>query len=213
MTLAASRQPLLNGSKTLSASGLQSSFPGFEAPARLTDRLFFAIFPDADAAGRIAELAQNLRSEYGLLGKPLAIDRFHITLQMIGDYPSLRQDVVAAAQAAAETVVMPPFEVNFDRAASFSSAPRNRPFVLRGGECLAALMSFQNMLMNALAKAGLGQGAKTGYTPHVTLLYDDLLVAERAVESISWIAREFVLVHSLLGQKRHIQLARWPLIG
>ena len=57
--------------------------------------------------------------------------------------------------------------------------------MLRGGEALAALMAFQQMLMNALHKAGLGQRAKTAYTPHVTLLYDNLLVAERAVESIS----------------------------
>ena len=50
-------------------------------------------------------------------------------------------------------------------------------------------------------------------TPHVTLLYDDVLVEERAVEPIRWTVREFVLVHSLLGQTRHVPLARWPLGG
>jgi len=47
----------------------------------------------------------------------------------------------------------------------------------------------------------------------VTLLYDDVLVQERAVEPIRWTVSEFVLVHSLLGQTRHIPLARWSLGG
>jgi len=47
----------------------------------------------------------------------------------------------------------------------------------------------------------------------VTLLYDDCSVAEQAVETICWTAREFVLVHSLIGQTLHVPLARWPLRG
>jgi RNA 2',3'-cyclic 3'-phosphodiesterase len=197
----------------LGVSEVQSSFPGFEAPATPTDRLFFAIFPDADAAGRIARLAQNLRSEHGLTGKPLAADRFHVTLQMLGDYPCLPEKVVAAAQAAAAAVRMPPFEVSFDRAASFSRGARNRPFVLQGGEGVATLMAFQRLLISALAAGGMAQGAAPAYTPHVTLLYDDRLVEQQPIEPIKWTAHEFVLVHSLLGQSRHIQLARWPLSG
>jgi RNA 2',3'-cyclic 3'-phosphodiesterase len=194
----------------LGVSGAQSSFPGFEAPATPTDRLFFAIFPDADAAERIAGLAQNLRTEHCLTGKPLAADRFHVTLQMLGDYPCLPEKVVAAAQAAAAAVRMPPFELSFDRAASFSRGARNRPFVLQGSEGVAALMVFQRSLMKALATGGLVQGVAPAYTPHVTLLYDDRLVDQRPIEPIKWTAHEFVLVHSLLRQTRHIQLARWP---
>ncbi len=191
----------------------QSSLPGFDAAPRAMDRLFFAIFPDADSAQRIARLAQQLRGEHDLKGRPLALDRFHVTLHHLGDYMGVPPDVVAMAGAAAAAVLMPPFEVVFDRAASFSSTPRNRPFVLRGGDGLAALMAFQQALGMAMKKTGLGHWAKPGYTPHVTLLYDDRCVAERAVETISWTAREFVLVHSQLGQSRHVPLLRWPLSG
>ena len=89
----------------------QLSLTGFDAPSRPTDRLFFAIFPDATAAARIAQLAQHLRDEHGLKGRPLATERFHITLHHLGDYVGLPQSVVAAAGDAAVAVAMPPFEV------------------------------------------------------------------------------------------------------
>ncbi|MEO7399848.1 MAG: 2'-5' RNA ligase family protein [Polaromonas sp.] len=191
----------------------QSSLPGFDAAPKATDRLFFAIFPDADSAERIAGLAQQLRGEHDLKGRPLALDRFHVTLHHLGDYVGVRPDIVAMAGAAAAAVAMPPFEVVFDCAASFSSTPRNRPFVLRGGDGLAALMAFQQALGMAMKGAGLGSQVTSGYTPHVTLLYDDRCVAGQAVETIRWTVREFVLVHSQLGQSRHVPLSRWTLRG
>jgi 2'-5' RNA ligase len=57
----------------------------------------------------------------------------------------------------------------------------------------------------------LARWAKGVFTPHVTLLYDGMSVAEQPVDPISWTVGEFVLVHSLLGQTRHIILDRWPL--
>ena len=190
----------------------QFSLAGFDAAPRPTDRLFFAIYPNRDAAARIARLAQRQRSVQGLQGSPLATEHFHITLHHLGDYVGVPQTIVAAAGEAASAVAMPPFEVVFDRAASFDK-PRNRPFVLRGGDGVAALMAFQEALGTAMKKAGLGRLAESRFTPHVTLLYDDRRVAEQAVETVGWTAHEFVLVHSLLGQTRHVPLARWPLRG
>jgi len=62
----------------------------------------------------------------------------------------------------------------------------------------------------ALAKAGVGARQST---PHLTLLYDARRVAEQPITRIGWTMREFVLVHSLLGQKRYIPLGKWPLCG
>ena len=190
----------------------QFSLTGFDPP-KLTDRLFFAIFPDTAAATRIARLAQHLRGEHELKGKPLETRRLHVTLHHLGDYPGLPREIVAAAAKAAATVAMPAFEVSFDRALSFSARPGNRPFVLCGSDGGGALAAMQCILGAALGKAGFAAGrAKPPYTPHVTLLYDDSLVAERPVESVAWTVSEFVLVHSLLGQSRHVPLARWPLL-
>jgi 2'-5' RNA ligase len=189
----------------------QAALPGFDATPKLTHRLFFAIFPDAQAAARIEQLAQQVRQEQGLKGKPLQTKRFHVTLHHIGDYVELPNGVVPMAREAAEAVSAAPFEVAFDRVASFSSAPRNRPLVMRGGDGLVALTTFQQTLGMALTKSGLGRWVKPGYTPHVTLLYDDRSVPEQPVETISWTAGEFVLVHSLIGQTLHLPLERWSL--
>ncbi len=188
----------------------QLSSAGFDAARQPTDRLFFAIFPDVAAAMRIAELGEFLRHEHRLHGRPLARERLHVTLHHLGDYTGLPQDVVAMADEAASAVAMPPFEVAFDRAASFDG-PRNRPLVLRGDDGIAALMTFQRALGMAMKKAGLGSRVGQGYTPHVTLMYDDRGIAEHVVETIAWTVHEFVLVHSLLGRTRHVTLARWPL--
>ncbi|MEO6972584.1 MAG: RNA 2',3'-cyclic phosphodiesterase [Rhodoferax sp.] len=189
------------------------SVTGIDPAQQPTDRLFFAIFPDAAATARIAQLAQRLRAEHSLHGHPLKTERFHVTLHHLGDHVGLRHDIVAAASEAAATIAMPPFELAFDRVMSFDSRPRIRPLVLRGGDGLAALTRFRQSLGTAMAKAGLGRWVETSYTPHVTLLYDDRPVAGQPVETIAWTARKFVLVRSLLGQTLHVPLARWPLRG
>lgn len=191
----------------------QLSFAGFDAPAQPTDRLFFAIYPDPDAAARVAAVAARLAREHGLSGRPLAPERLHVTLHHLGDYAGLPSDVVTAASEAAAAAAKPSFDVAFDRAASFLGRPNNRPFVLRGGDGVAAVSAFQQALGAAMMTAGLGRRVEQRFTPHVTLLYDDLCIAEHAVETVRWTAREFVLVHSLLGRTRHIPLARWPLVG
>jgi 2'-5' RNA ligase len=74
------------------------------------------------------------------------------------------------------------------------------------------LTAFQRTLGAALGRVGLGgRETKLQFTPHVTLLYDDALVAERPCDAVAWRVREFVLVHSLLGRTVHLPLARWPL--
>lgn len=185
--------------------------------AKSTDRLFFALFPTREAATQISNISQHLRDEHSLNGKSLSNDRLHVTLHHVGDYAGgLPNGVVEAAQEAASKIELPAFDVTFDRAMSFLGRPKNKPFVLRGNEQtdggLSALMVFQKAFYLAMCRAGLqGPRANAKFAPHVTLMYDDRTVKEQAVEPISWRASEFVLVHSLIGQTKHIHLGRWPL--
>jgi RNA 2',3'-cyclic 3'-phosphodiesterase len=186
-------------------------------PPKPTDRLFFALFPSKEAIPQIVKTAQQLRDEHALTGKSLSNDRLHVTLHHVGDYAGgLPDGVVEAAKEAASKIEMLAFEVTFDRVMSFAGSPKNKPFVLRGNEGqdggLAALMGFQKAFYLAMCRAGLqGPRSNAKFAPHVTLMYDSQGVPEQAVEPISWSAHDFVLVHSLIGQTKHIHLGRWPI--
>ncbi|MDR6535644.1 2'-5' RNA ligase family protein [Variovorax soli] len=179
-----------------------------------TDRLFFALLPDAPALARIERLVDALRRELGLRGKALGASRFHVTLHLLGNFPGLPRDVIDAACAAVEALtVIPSFKLAFDRAGSIARRPRNMPLVLLGDEGVIAAKAFQQALVKTMARAGEGHGDAAPYIPHLTLLYDDTHVAPRPIEPIGWTAHDFVLVRSLIGQGRHEVLARWPLHG
>jgi 2'-5' RNA ligase len=168
-------------------------------------RLFLAILPDAGTAARIHRLAGVLKRAHQFSGRLTEPARLHVSLFFLGGLSE--QDIRAASAAAAE-VRIEPFEVSFDRTASFRGKRGSRPFVLVGDEGLQRLVSFRRMLGEAMLRRGLRRVAKMNFTPHVTLLYDVHSVEEYPIEPISWTAREFVLIRSLKG---HVHLARWPL--
>ena len=136
----------------------------------------------------------------------------HVTLFHLGDSAGLREDVVKAAQQAAAQVRAAPFAVAFDQVATFAGHRQRKPFVLKSSGGNAALRAFHAQLGRELHAAGLGRCVAAGFEPHVTLTYTARDVAAEPVTPVSWLAGEFVLIHSLLGKTRHIPLARWPLV-
>ena len=89
-------------------------------------------------------MAGVLKRAHNFDGKLIAPERLHISLFFLGGLPE-RQ--IYAAWEAATDVRTEPFEVSFDRTASFRGRSGNRPFVLIGetdwvgcshfGECSA----------------------------------------------------------------------------
>jgi 2'-5' RNA ligase len=187
---------------------LQLGLPGFDPPTP-TDRLMFLLYPDPAAAERIAREAARLKADLGLGGALIHADRVHITLHHLGDYVGLPNDMVSKGALAGDAVTAAPFEVVFDRAASFANRPGNNPFTLQGGEGLSALIAFQKVLGEKMAGAALRHDKS--FTPHVTLLYDRQVVPEQAITPISWRVDRFALVQSKLGRTQHIVLREWPL--
>lgn len=173
-----------------------------------TDRLFFALFPPAAAAAQIYALQQDLRVRHGLWGRAIAMDRLHVTLCHLGDYDGLPNGIVAKARKAASRVRASAIDVTFDRALSFSGRPRNRPFVLRSHEGARSIQDFQRELGKSMMAHGLGKFVRP-YTPHMTLLHDTADIAEQPIDPVSWRCAEFRLVHSMLGQTRHMSLGDW----
>jgi RNA 2',3'-cyclic 3'-phosphodiesterase len=170
-------------------------------------RLFLAAVPDADTAARIYRLAEVLKRAHKFGGKIIEPERLHISLFFLGGLP---ERLVETACEAVAKVRVPPFEVSFDRTASFRNRPGNRPLVLIGDDGLDRLRSFRRSLGVALARNGLKYLTKKDFTPYVTLLYAERDVDEHPIEPVGWTVNEFVLIHSNRG---HVKLARWPLLA
>lgn len=188
-----------------------SAIPAATKPAKPTDRLFFALRPDAATAAAVVHRLELLRRELGLKGRPLKAEHLHLTLHHVGDFEGFPADLVHKLLEASKTVHAPAVPVCLDALLSFGRANRrNNPLVLLAGEPLEPLRAFHRSLGVHLQSAGLGS-ARGKFTPHLTLLYDDALIELRAVEPLRWTASEFLLIDSLIGQTRHVVLGRWPL--
>jgi 2'-5' RNA ligase len=177
------------------------------------DRVFFAILPPRHAALAIAERIRLLRAEHELRGRPTAATQLHISLHGLGRFFQIPSVIIASAREAGASVAMRPFEIAFDRVLSFGKGDGKRPLVLRPGDDTMALAAFHRRLGDAMTKAGLRRSRASHFTPHMTLLYDDRAVKEQAIAPIRFPVDGFVLVHSLVGRSRYIELARWPLRG
>lgn len=199
------------GERSFAAAPRQDQFAleGF-ARSTPTDRLFFAIFPDAVARERIAELAREIGTRHALSGDPLRTDRFHVTLFHLGDHAGVPQGIVDAASRAATLIDPRGFDVAFDRVGSFAGGDR-KPCVLLGPEGESPLQAFQRTLGARLAAGGLRNYVKRDFTPHVTLRYVRTPLPTEQAAPIHWKVREFALVHSLIGQTEYRILSRWPL--
>jgi 2'-5' RNA ligase len=181
-------------------------------PQSQPDRLFFAIRPSETDAQRIEELTQDLRRRYGLSGPSIGIARFHISLYSVfsgGGEPVA--PIIATAGSVASRIAIPSFAFRFDRVASFRGGAEKWPVVLYGGDSVDAVAALQEAVRAAMHDVGLACLPQRRAAPHLTLLYDQKTLAEEAVEAIGFPVREFVLIRSLQGRARHVQLARFPL--
>jgi 2'-5' RNA ligase len=178
------------------------------------DTLFLAIIVAPNADMEIYPLGGHQKRKHELGGVQITRDHLHITLFYFGKFWELPPTTVPkiCAPSAMIAAVTPPFEVRFDRVGSFKGKPGNNPFVLRDKEGNAALRAFRKRLAVALAGCGI-KWEGSGFTPHVTLLYDERLIPEEPVGSIRWTVSEFVLIHSHFGHALHDVLGRWRLCG
>lgn len=184
----------------------QFSLPGFDLAPPHT--LFFAVLPPAGDLPRIEQRAQALLLQHGLTGKPIQVDRKHVTLMSLGSYDgAVPQDLVDAASAVASALVMPGFDVVFDRALSFKGSGA---FVLASDDATAPITAFRTALGKALVQAGLR--TRPSNTAHMTLTYGNRHVPEHHIEPIRFAVQAFVLIDSLVGQGVHRHRGRWPLL-
>jgi len=188
----------------------QPDLLGFEAPRGDVHRLFFALWPDDVVRQHMAETAAQLRTQHAPRGRWLGAHRYHLTLQFLGDFDSLRLSLVEDACKAADTLQQPAFDLPLDQVGSFRGS---RVWWLGCERTPDGLQGLWEALGLALARAGVRTRASHALTPHVTLLRDAVeTLPATPMAPIVWPVREFVLIHSQLGSRNAYDvLRRWPL--
>ena len=186
----------------------QPGAPDRTVPA---DRIFFAVQPPPSTVPSISRLAWYLHDKHRLNGEPLRPGCFHISLLFAGYHGQMPRETLQALIAAAGKVAMRRFRVSLDWVESLRHSNR-RPLVLRGDDGVAGLIWLRDKLIAATMDVpGSIPAARSDFTPHLALLYDNAKIREEPVEEISWPVNEFVLIRSRFGQRRQVVLRRWPL--
>jgi len=165
-------------------------------------RLFFGILPSLWA--RV--VMGGVRDAQPGIAAPVANDRLHLTAGISADHGVFPERIADEMIAIGDAACAEPFEVRLDRLAA-----SHRSVALRPAAGNAGLQRLREQLIAPLARLGiLREGWR--FSPHVTLGYRDGAPFGRTVPAIGWQAREFVLIHSLVGATRHVVLRRWPLL-
>jgi 2'-5' RNA ligase len=184
------------------------------APSKGRCRLFFALFPDADARGKLLEFGSDLQSRHRLGGKLQLEDRLHLTLDHLGDFASIPHEFVKAASDAAGGLASQysSLPVSLNRIVSFGRRRESLPLVLKDSKgANPELQNFRASLWSALAERHVPGEGRSSFTPHVTLMYSPQILAEEVVDAIEWQAQEFLLIHSFIRETRYEVLGRWAL--
>lgn len=176
-----------------------------------THRLFFALMPDAGTRRNINHAAALVQQQHPeLRARWVKPERFHATLNFLGDFPAVPDEVVEKAMAAANHLHAEPFAWTLDYAASFRG--REPPCVLRGSQVPEPLLALWRDLHALLIQAGLHLRAERQFTPHVTLAYGrHELRGTAQVTPIVWQVDRFVLIHNVVGQGNYQILGSWAL--
>ncbi len=183
---------------------------GTNRPARAeTARVFFALWPPDEIAGRLAAVAVDYSQAAG--GRPTRRETIHLTLAFLGDIAVER---LPELQRLAGEVDGAAFDLTLDR---FGIWQHNR-VLWAGCATPPLLLDLAGNLKRRLLEADFAVAdAKRPFVPHVTLVrklarFD---VALPVAEALNWPCREFVMVRSRLSAagSDYELLARFPLVG
>jgi RNA 2',3'-cyclic 3'-phosphodiesterase len=167
----------------------------------LAHRLFFALRPPVHEARMIGLLRDDLEDTHGAV----ANDRLHLTLAITDDFPSLPKGHAARMREVGEDIAVGPLTVTLDRLSAARTSVALRPS--HGNPALRDLHRTLDARMGGLTRADWR------FNPHVTLAYRKGEPWTRTIDSIRWEARELVLIHSHVGETRHDEIGRWPLVA
>lgn len=169
-------------------------------------RLFFALWPDAETQNALAEHARQALDRRRARRMPA--ENLHITLAFLGEVDAATR---ACAEAAAARVAAEPFELSIDRLGYWPrkgllwAGPSTTPPALERlaadlGEVLAADCGFER--------------EQRAFKAHLTLARKVPKMPPRmAIEPVDWAVERFVLVASETGPEgaTYTVVGEWPL--
>lgn len=167
-------------------------------------RLFFALWPDADLSRAINCLGQEAQGHGGRLHHPADL---HMTLVFLGPVDS---EQLPCIERIAAGIRAEPFGLSLDR---IDYWPRPRILLLGSSETPEPLAALVKGLQAGLVECGF-RPEKRPFRPHVTLARKARQAAPSTLERpLSWRPLEFVLAGSSMEAKppRYQILKRWQL--
>lgn len=173
----------------------------------LGHRLFFALRPSRSACEAMAEY----RNCYRHAGDSVVSDRrLHVTLAVTPLVDRIDAQAVDHLRAIGAQVALDPFPILFDRISCWRGEDGRGSLMLRPSQRTRAMRSLSRALSQPLCRSGLLRPGWR-FDPHATLLYGRTAPFETEVLPVCWGVDSFVLIHSLVGESRHLEYGRWPL--
>jgi 2'-5' RNA ligase len=172
-----------------------------------TLRVFFALWPDADARDRLATLAQDVAARTNGRAPPPA--NLHVTLAFVGEVSAERIEALRAIGASVATGVSP-FVLTLDCAGTF----RGTGVAWAGTSSLPPpLAQLGRDLTDALAAQGFAI-ERRAFSPHLTLARRCKSPGLASLAApVGWTVTRLALDASEPGSgaPRYRELASWPL--
>ena len=170
-----------------------------------TQRLFFALWPDASTSDALAALARQVAAESG--GRPTAPGSGHLTLAFLGDQP---RRIARELSAAAARISAPSFDLVLDSVDSW----RKNAIAWAGVQSVPLpLVELQQKIARSLLASGL-EAEERPFAVHVTLARRiTAAVRHPLAPPLLWHVTTFALVASELDAAgaRYRVLSSWPL--
>lgn len=172
----------------------------------MSDRLFFALWPDDGLREGLARRLPNLLGDYPCRAQ--RPDQWHVTLEFIGNVAAERLDSLHAAAVDAHWALAAPAELRFDRLERW---PRPEVLCLTATDVPPTLCALVDSLRASLARHGF-EPEQRPFRPHLTLARKARQpVVARPVMPLRWSVGDLVLVRSVAETtgSRYEPLARW----
>lgn len=175
--------------------------------------LFFAVMVPRENSADFTSCFQGFQKIYPFRGKPIGADRLHLSVYAAYRGDDLPCDVVQVAIRTGDAIKFAPFSLTFDTALTYRNRGPTMPFVLASQESSEAVNGLRFQIGNAYSSKRESVFYKhQPISPHVTLIWDSIVVPKQPIEPVDMIVQEFALVHNHIGKSGYEIVKRWPLV-